>query len=438
VTQDTFQDVIITPHSRAAEEGLLGSLLIDPELARRVVVDPEDFYIERNGWIFSAIAELTHAGSPVDYITVCAKLDAQKRLKEIGGPAYVTGLINATSSSMNAEGYAVIIRERAKRRKIIQAANRLVQTSYDLNSDLSAGISSAMDTLARSVVTDKGAVHISSYIGQVYDEVDEAIRHPRDIYGIPTGLDDWDAITYGLQKGEKVLLSGEPGVGKSVLAAQVLINAAKTGHPGVLYELEMSGRQVVRRALAAQTRELNSLAGVTTQKMRQGRLTETEVTYFTAAVEQMSALPIYISDASGMTTVEMRADILRLKEYFGVEVVMVDYEGLLEDLPDRDDNQRSKIISKRLHDIAKDLDVAMLAIGDMTKDGINQVIKGQGAVAGTARSLHDADQIIIARKNKDSANTVRLTWEKMREGESDRFLDLVRIQGFPMFKGMAR
>lgn len=429
------------PHSRQAEEGLLGALLIDPERARRIVIEPEDFYLHRNGFVFSAITELLREGQPVDYITVCARLDSQKRLGEIGGPAFVTSLINSTPSSMNADGYAAIIRDRAQRRRIISAANKLATCSFDLDSDLSSGISDAMDTLARSVISDKGAVHISQFVGDIYDEVDAAQKNPREIFGIPTGFIDWDGITFGIQKGEKVLLTGEPGVGKSVLAAQVMINAAKEGYPGALYELEMSGRQVVRRALAAQTKDPkapgHSLTNITTQKMRQGKLSDDEIPYFTAAVEQMSQLPIYISDASELTTVEMRADILRLKEYFGIQLVMIDYEGLLSDALERDDISRSKLISKRLHDIAKDLDVAVLAIGDMTKEGIKGTVKGQGAAAGPARALHDADQIIIVRKSEDNTS-VRLTWEKQREGEADRFVDLVRVKGFPMFANAAR
>lgn len=434
--KETAPQLLSIPHSRAAEESLLGSLLIDPEHLRRMTLEPEDFYIIRNRWIYQTMQDLNRQGQPVDYITVCTHLDEQKRLGEIGGPAYIMGLINASASSLNAQAYAEIIKERARRRRIILAAQKLTQVSFDLDSDIGAGVAEAMDVLAKTIITQKGAVHIQNFVSAIYDEVDAATRNPRDIFGISTGFIDWDNITFGLQKGEKVLLSGEPGVGKSVLACQVLINAARAGHPGALYELEMSGKQVVRRALASHCKDRYN-ANITTQKMRQGRLTEEEIPIFTHAIEVMSQLPIYMSDASELTTTELRADLLRLKEYFGVELVVVDYEGLLGDAPDQDDNARSKIISKRMHDIAKDLDIAMIAIGDMTKEGIKQQVKGQGAVAGTARSLHDADQIIIIRKN-DNPNSVRLTWEKMREGEGDRFLDLTRIQGFPMFQNSAR
>jgi hypothetical protein len=106
---------------------------------------------------------------------------------------------------------------------------------------------------------------------------------------------------------------------------------------------------------------------------------------------------------------------------------------MLDDDPEKDDNARSKIISKRVHDIFKDLDLAGISIAGMTKEGIKTRGGGQAAMAGTASSLHDADSIVIMRKQEGQENKVRLTWEKMREGEADRFMDLVKLPGFPTF-----
>jgi replicative DNA helicase len=434
---ETESRAITMPHSRNAEESFLGAAIINCDLVRQVTLEPEDFYIHRNGFVWCAVQEIVRAGGVADYVTICARLDEKKHLAEVGGPAYIMTLIQAGYLAMNPAAYAEIIQTRARRRKIIYAAQTLAAKAFDLDADIAAGVGDALDVLAKTVISQKGATHISGYISSVYDEVDAASRNPQDIFGIPTGFSEIDNITFGLQRGEKFVLSGPPGVGKSVLAAQILINAATKGHPGALYELEMSGKQVVRRALAAHTKDKypnDKSINITTQKMRQGRLTESEIPHFTHAVEAMEALPIYISDASEITTTEIRADLMRLIEYHGVEVCMIDYEGLLGDAPEqRDENVRSKIISKRVHDIAKDLNIAVLAIGDMTKEGIKGQVKGQGAVAGTARALHDADQIVVISKLDENGTTVRLTWEKMREGAADRFVDLVRVPGFPMF-----
>jgi replicative DNA helicase len=254
-----------------------------------------------------------------------------------------------------------------------------------------------------------------------------AVANPQDIFGITTGFSDWDAITGGLQRGEVVKLSGEPGLGKSLLAMQVLSNAAKKGYAGALYELEMSGKQVVRRRLSSESK-------ITTAAMRSGKITPEQKTAFEKAIGEMENLPIYISDSSVMTTMDIRADLQRLKDSHGVSVAVIDYEGLLEDDPEKDDIARSKLISKRVHDIFKDLDIAGISIMDMTKEGIRGSAKGQSAMAGTARSLHDADQIVIMRKHIEKPNVVVLTWEKMREGGTEQGVELVKLQGFPTFK----
>jgi replicative DNA helicase len=423
------QVITSTPHSRTAEDGLLGALLIDSERIREITLEPEDFYIIRNQWIYGTMRDLAQQHRDVDYITVCAALDEKKRLAEIGGPAYIMSLISLGATNMHPESYAAIIRERSERRKILAVAQALTTAAYDLTAPTDSARSAAMDRLARSVVTDKGAVHISRFISELYDEVEEAAKNPRSLYGITTGLPDWDRTTYGLQKGTKILLSGEPGVGKSVLAAQVLVSAAKAGHPGALYELEMTGRQVVRRLVAGES-------NIPTMKMRQGTMTEEEIPLFTHAIEAMAGLPIYISQASALTTAELRADLMKLKDNFGVELVVVDYEGLLGDLPDKDYVQRTSTISQRVHDIAKDLDVALLSLSSMTKEGIKGTQKGQAAVAGAADNLHDADEIIVIRKGT-AENTVTLTWEKNREGSGDNFVSLVKKPGFPVFVSSA-
>jgi replicative DNA helicase len=302
---------VVWPHSPANEEAFLGSALIDPEALHEINLAPEDFYIRRNQWIYETILDLLHNGRDVDYITVCSALDASGRLNEIGGPARVTELLNQSISSLHIESYAETIRDKARRRRVLKITQKLTGAAFSEGGKLSAAISEALEALSRAVVKDRGAQHISQYISQVWDEVSAAYTDPVDIFGITTGFVDWDNITGGLQKGEVVKLSGEPGLGKSLLAMQILSNAAKKGHACALYELEMSGRQVVRRRLSSESK-------IATAALRSGKITESEFSAFNDAIRDMEKLPIYISDSSSMTTMDIRADLQRLKENFGV------------------------------------------------------------------------------------------------------------------------
>lgn len=422
----TFQETMALPHSPSAEEAVLGSVIIDPEVLVKIGnLPPEDFYIVRNRFVWVAILDLRRRGQDIDYLTICAELDKNGRLHEIGGQSRIMQLVNHTATSMHAESYAEIVREKAKRRRILETAKRLSMAAFDETCNLDSAVSTGMDALSRSIISSRGAVHVSQYVSEIYDEVDAASRNPVEIFGISTGLDDWDRITYGLQKGEVVRLSGEPGLGKSLLLFQILSSVAEAGHPVALYELEMSAKQVVRRQVSARSR-------ITTYALRSGKITDEQVPQFTHAIECMERLPIYISDASNMTTADLRVDLQRLIDYHGVEVVGIDYEALLADAG-ANENERRNIISDRVHAITKDLNLATISIGDMTKAGIRGEQKGQGSMAGTAHELHNADSIVIMRRVDNNPNLVSLCWEKLREGDSDRQMQLVKLPGLPAF-----
>ena len=223
-------------------------------------------------------------------------------------------------------------------------------------------------------------------------------------------------------------LAGEPGIGKSALACQLGVGASQS-EPGVIYALEMKGANVARRMIAA-------AAKVPTHPIRTGSMTEAQWMQFTDAVQVLERKPIYMSDDSNWTTAAMRADLHRLISEYGIGWAIIDYEALLKDDPEKDDNTRSKIISSRVHDMFKDLNVAGLVIDDMNKAGFSTGEKserGKAGLSGSARKVYDADSIVFLRKNKEVPNWVNVTWEKNREGEDGLMISLARTKGYPAF-----
>jgi replicative DNA helicase len=413
-------------YSPNAEESFIGSILIDPEQMRETDLIPEEIYVERNRWIYIAAQDLRLSGQSVDYVTVCARLDAMGKLALCGGPARLTELVNVCPDSGNIKSYADIIRDRARRRDILDTANRLANLAHDLDSDMTNGIPEQIDRLSRAATQSAGAVRINQFLGDLYDQVAFANANPSDIYGIATGLDDWDRIAGGLIKREIVKLAGDPGIGKSLLAFQIACGCAAHA-PGVVYELEMSGISVVRR-------RISTLSKVSSNRMRTGRLKEGEETAINQAIEAMERLPIWMCDQSNMTSLAMRVDLERLKAQHGIEWFLLDYEGLLTDDPDKDDITRSKVISSRVHAIAKDLDLAGLVIDDMNKAGIDNASSGKANLSGSARKLYDADAIVMLRQDPQNKQLVAVTWEKLRDGEGSRSMILQRVEGFPAFQ----
>lgn len=421
------------PQSPESERALLGALIINPEAIRTLRLDAGDIYIVRNRWIYEAIYHIAKTGGNVDYMTIADELRKSGRIGEIGGEAYLTELIISTPNSLHIEDYAKIIRDRAQRRKVILSAQELVKTVFDLKSDLSEAIAkAASEIVASSDITD-GARLMSDVLGELWDEIELASHDPRDIFGIPTGMSGFDRITSGLQRKEVFMLSGEPGVGKSFLAFQLGIGAAEgsngiPGTPGAVFELEMSALATVRRAVSVRSR-------VGSRTLRSGRLEGDDWTRLTGAVEHMSKLPVYISDNTNWTTTGLRAECARLKSH-GIGWVIIDYLALLKDLPGGDEVERSAVVSDRVHDIAKDLDLAIVAIHDMTKAGMTGQVGGQAGLSGSRRVSYNADMTAFLRttENKDLFN---LEWAKFREDSADRVLPLRRVPGFPAYAEVA-
>lgn len=414
------------PHSPNAELAVINAVLLDPEEFKRVNIYPDDFFIVRYRWVWEAIRQITSRGDLPDYVTLGAELDARGQLQEIGGPAFLMGLINGDIDSWNATGYASIVKDRARRRNIIRALGYLAGKAYDESSNIEEHVSKCIDQLSRQALQSKGAVHISEVCSELLDEMERAHANPQDTYGIPTGFLDWDKITRGIQPGTVVLLTGEPGIGKSLLGAQVIINAAKKGYPGAYYSLEMGALQIIRRSVS-------QAAKVSPQTILSGRVSEDEVKVLVDAVAEMSELPIYISSCSEMTTMDLRIDLQRLKDEHGIRLVVIDYEALLTDSEGWNDIDRSTVISRRVHGIAKDLDLAILSIGDMVKAGMTGERRGQAAAAGSGKSLHDRDEIMIMRTDDGDQEIVFITWEKNREGSAKRGFKLLRAKGYPAF-----
>lgn len=419
-------DLKAFPYDNDAEIALIGSVLINPEALRTLDLAPEEFYIHRHGMIWEAMTRLYRQRVNVDFVTLSAELDRVGQLEEIGGQPYLIGAINATPSSLHAEDYAGILRDKARRRNILQISNELAKAAFGKDS-FEEAVSKAMTGLAQNNGEGMGAVHWSKFMSDLYDEVDRATKNPRDVWGISTGLRDLDIITGGLHQKENTIISGEPGLGKSLLGLQIVEAAAnpKIGNAsGAVYEMEMSALQTVRRCVSRNSK-------VPTRVMQTGKIDDSQLQAFTMAIEKLSTYDVYLSEDPYWTTNKLRADLARLKDRAGIKWFLVDYLELLKDVYG-DDIERTKFISGQLKAICKDLNLCGITIQGMNKAGMQT--GGKAGVAGSVKIVYDADNIFILRKTEGNGNLVRLEAEKLREGDgSGNFIDLVKLPGFPAF-----
>jgi len=425
--------IIQPPYSPTAESAVIGCVLTRPEEIKTISLDAGDFYIEANRIVWATMRELFTELKPIDFITVCTRMDERGQLSLIGGKSAVMQYVSGEFHSWNGAAYADIIKDRAKRRRAINIAESLARIAFDKDSDLDAGAANAVDGLVKLGRVESGAVPISVFASKVYDDIVERSKNPRDIYGIRTGFRDLDLMTDGLVKKSLYVISGEPGTGKSLFAFQICANLAKDGHGGSVYELEMPGEQVARRDISAKS-------SLKTDNMLRGKMEEDDWEPFTSAVEDLSNLPIHISDLSTWTTAGIRADLSRLKITHGIEWALVDYLFLLNDLPGKSEIERTNFVSRELKSIAKSLDIILIAIHSMTKQqyGADASSPTMGSLRGSAQVAYDADDIWFMTKDKNEPNKRWIEPAKARERDTLKKIALIKVPGLPKFADAAR
>lgn len=412
------------PHSREAEEALLGSMLINSALVDKVTLGAEDFYFVRNQQIFRAIKGLGANDSNIVSVSEVLK----RRGQEVGD-GYLISLINASPNAYNYEVHEKIVKDNSSRRKVLEIASKLANGAYDGNKSITDVVSENVSDLVMTAKPAGKTHHVSKFLKDLYEQAEERAKDPKEIYGLETGLRDFDKITHGLQKKEELILSGSPGTGKTLLAVQLAFGLAKNGHPGIIYELEMSGVALVRRQVSA-------LSKLKTYNIRSGIGMDNHWTKFAEAIGETEKLPLYISEESSWSTVQLRADLARMKQGYDIDWFIVDYMENLADKGERD--ERMTKIAKNLHAIAKDLDIAALIIQSVIKSGFNSSRGSMGDVSGPHNVAHEADDICIVTKgtpdNPNLENVVTLTWDKKREADDAGMLHLYKVPGLPLFE----
>jgi replicative DNA helicase len=354
------------PHSREAEEAVVGAVFINPEVYYDIAqfLSADDFYIHRHKWIWEAFTSLHEQRIPIDLLTVSDELDRRGQLGELGGPAYLTSLVNQVPSSLNAESYGRIVEGYSVRRKMINAANQIASIAYNERTS----VDDVMDEAEKAVfnVSERRLKHdlqpISSVLSDYYDRIDDLAKRPDDIHGVPTGFIDLDKMLTGLQPSDLLIIAGRPGQGKTGFLLSIAKNAGLTHKKHVaIFSLEMSNEQVVQRLIAQET-------GIDSQRLRTGQLREEEWPLFTHAIEVFGDTHIYLDDTPAITPLQLRTKCRRLHMEFGIDLIIIDYLQLMGG-DTRNDNRVQEVsyISRNLKILARELNVPVLAAAQLSR-----------------------------------------------------------------------
>ena len=363
--QDTSM-LKLMPQSIEAEEAVLGAVLVNPLSLGRIVetLKPESFYKPAHRTIYTACLELFKKNDPIDIVTVSQYLLDKDELEGVGGRSYINDLAMNVVTTANIEYYAKIIREKEIKRALINAGSEIVSDAYE-NEDTDIALDNAQKRIfniaASKDTTD--LVCIQDLVVSSYEMIEKRFNNKDELVGVTTGFYDLDNITSGLHKSDLIILAARPAMGKTAFALNLAQNVALKGKKAVaIFSLEMPKQQLVSRMLCAE-------AEVDSQRVKTGNLQPKDWEKLVEGMTRLSEAKIYIDDAAGATATDVKAKCRRLMmEEKELGLIVIDYLQLMEGGGNPNDrNQQISQISRSLKGLAKELDVPIIALSQLSR-----------------------------------------------------------------------
>ena len=358
----------LLPHNIEAEEAVLGSILIDPDCVIRLtpIIRVEDFYRERNQLCFAAALALFQRGQAVDQLTLAGELARTEKLDAVGGMAYLSHLVSITPTSVHSEEYAEIVSRTSTMRRLINAAAKISALGYNDTEDVETTLREAEDVLHAV----RGASRRADFrsFRDIFDQYLQDQAAPADMLlgsdlPIMSGFADLDETLGGIQRSDMLILGARPSVGKSTLALNLAVHAAKAGQVVAIFSLEMTGDQLAMRAVSAE-------AGIDSHRLRLNLITEAEEQRVMHTIGELSELPVFIDDTPHQTMLDIRGKARRLALERGIDLVVVDYLQLIQGQQQRLQVHRAQEIteiSRSLKVMAGELDAAVIACSQLNR-----------------------------------------------------------------------
>lgn len=433
----------VPPNNADAERSVLGCMMQDRE-ALSVALElltAEDFYQPANREIFDAMHELNAQGMPVDLVTTDEELTRRGTLEGVGGLSYLVELSQCMPTTANARAYVQIVDEKATLRRMIKATGDIASSCYaqaDPVSDiLGVAEKSIFDIIMRR---HEGSTlkHISDVLPETYLRIERLSELKGGIDGVPMGFVDLDNLLTGLHGGELIIVGARPSMGKSAFGLNITGYAAmQAGRSVAYFSLEMPNDQLAMRLLCSDAR-------VDMQSVRHGSMRDEDWVALASTLGPLAASKIYMDDTSGITPSQLRSRCRRLKMDRGLDLIVVDYLQLMS-ADGRVENRQNEVseISRNLKSIAKELNVPLVALAQLSRAGAQRSdkrpilsdLRDSGAIeqdADVIMFLHREEyydpntedkniaEVIVAKQRNGPLGTVKLAWL----GQYTRFASL--------------
>ncbi|WP_405570419.1 replicative DNA helicase [Winogradskyella sp. Asnod2-B02-A] len=357
----------IPPQAPDLEEVVLGAMMIDKKGVDEVIdiLSPDAFYKEAHKHIFEAIFKLFENSEPVDLLTVSSQLKKDQKLDLIGGDFYLISLTQRVSSSAHIEFHARIILQKYIQRSLIKISNEIIEEAYDETRDVFDLLDTAEAKLYEVTQGNvkKSTESAQSLVIQAKKKIEE-ISNQEGMSGIPSGFDKLDKLTSGWQPSDLVIVAARPGMGKTAFTLTMARNVAVNSNtPVAFFSLEMSSVQLITRLISSET-------GLSSEKLRTGKLEKHEWEQLNVKVKTLETAPLFIDDTPSLSIFDLRAKARRLASQYGIKMIMIDYLQLMTAGGSQKGGNREQeisMISRNLKALAKELSIPVIALSQLSR-----------------------------------------------------------------------
>lgn len=355
------------PHDFEAERSLLGAMLIDKEALHVALgkVQADDFYAQAHADIFMAMAQLAGKNVNIDIITLADALRKENLLDAVGGVSFLAALTEKVVLTSSITAYCDIVKEKATLRKLIHAAEGVMDESYKGQDPVFDIVERAERSIFEitSASHTGGLVPIQETLNETLSRIEEMSKFDKKLTGLTTGYTDLDAMLSGFQKSDFVLLAARPSMGKTALALNIAFNAALKDKAKVaIFSLEMSNNQLNQRMLSF-------ISGIDLGKIISGKLeTSDDWTRLSDAITLANSLDMRIDDTPGISLTELRSKCRRMKMEHGLDLIVIDYLQLMT-ANSKAENRQQEIstISRGLKALAKEMNCPVFSLGQLSR-----------------------------------------------------------------------
>jgi replicative DNA helicase len=389
------------PQNIEAERSVLGAMLLNPDAVGTAIEILRDrgedmFYLEQHQHIYDAILALSAKNMPIDAVVMMDQLVRSGKLQAAGGVSYLAELTRAVPTSANVESYARIVFDCALLRDVIQTGTRLVSEAYSGETPAAVMLDHVERDLLR--ISQHATRTTNQPITTALDEAAESMIariRGESHTGCLSGYKDLDAVLWGFQPGDSIVLAARPSVGKTVFALNLAVEMAYQGKRGIIFSLEMSAEALAQRLICGE-------AGVRSHDLREGKLGTHDIPRILAARDAIAALPIDIDDLSHLDVARLRSRSRQIAARQGLDFVIIDYLQLMAG-DTKAENRQVLIaeISRSIKGLARELKVPIILLAQLSrqaeehKDGPPRLswLRESGAIE------QDADVVLMLARD---------------------------------------